>query len=189
MRDELEIKLVEKYPEIFRDYHGDIQQSAMPWGFSHGDGWYHIIDDLCATITAQLRYAKARKREIENVLAEEDKSEWNDWKKGYYTQERLDEINKEVEEELNTIPIAMQVKEKFGTLRFYVHRATDEHYALISMAERMSTHTCEVCGDTNAQTWHMGWNQTLCMEHAVEKYGNEDVLQYLEDRLKGDDEE
>ena len=189
MRNELETMLVEKYPEIFRDYHGNILESAMPWGFEHGDGWYHIINDLCATITNKLRYAKYKKKEIEDLLTSEDKADWTEWMKGYYTQERLDEVNKEIEEETNKIPVAVQVKEKFGTLRFYVHSATDEHYALISMAERMSAHTCEVCGDTNANTWHMGWNQTLCMEHAVEKYGNEDVLQYLEDRLKGADEE
>ena len=167
MRDELEIKLVEKYPEIFRDYHGDIQQSAMPWGFSHGDGWYHIIDDLWATITAQLRYAKARKQEIENILAEEDKSEWNDWKKGYYTQERLDEINKEIEEELNKTPIAMQVKEKFGTLRFYTHGGDDVTRGMERMAESMSAVICEECG--NKGKWRTGgWYRTLCDDHAKE---------------------
>lgn len=179
MRKQLELKLVEKYPEIFRDYNGNIQETCMAWGMECGDGWYHIINDLCATITAQLRYAKYRKQQIENDLAVEDKSNWPEWLKNSITPEKLDEINKEIEEEIQKVPVAVQVKEKYGTLRFYINGGTDAQHALISMAERMSEHTCEVCGDTNARTWHEGWHKTLCMEHAIENYGDVVVEEYL----------
>lgn len=43
-------------------------------------------------------------------------------------------------------PAASQVKEKFGTLRFYMDYATDEMYKLIEEAEAKSAITCELCG-------------------------------------------
>ena len=46
MNKNLDEKLVEKYPKIFRDRHGDMMTTAMCWGFPD-DGWYNIIDKLC----------------------------------------------------------------------------------------------------------------------------------------------
>lgn len=42
----------------------------------------------------------------------------------------------------------MQVKEKFGTLRYYTHNSTDDIRKLIRKAELKSAHTCELCGST-----------------------------------------
>ncbi len=44
-------------------------------------------------------------------------------------------------------PRASQVKEKYGTLRFYLTSGTDEMYATIKEAERQSSKTCESCGE------------------------------------------
>lgn len=41
---------------------------------------------------------------------------------------------------------AVQVKEKFGGLRFYLSRGTDEMFALTDQAEAKSYKTCESCG-------------------------------------------
>lgn len=41
---------------------------------------------------------------------------------------------------------ATQVKEKFGGLRFYMSKATDEMRALLDEAETKSFETCESCG-------------------------------------------
>jgi hypothetical protein len=41
---------------------------------------------------------------------------------------------------------ASQVKEKYGTLCFYLTSGTDEMYALVDKAERQSSKTCEQCG-------------------------------------------
>lgn len=51
MDKELEMKLVEKYPEILSDYGGDMRQTCMAWGFSHGNGWYKIMDELCEKVS------------------------------------------------------------------------------------------------------------------------------------------
>lgn len=60
--------------------------------------------------------------------------------------------------------VAEQVKEKFGTLRFYYRGGDDYISGLVSMAESMSGVTCEQCGapgETNGQ----GWISTLCETH------------------------
>lgn len=46
MNDELEKKLVEKYPKLYAQYGGDMRQTCMAWGMSCGDGWFKIIEEL-----------------------------------------------------------------------------------------------------------------------------------------------
>lgn len=60
-----------------------------------------------------------------------------------------------------------QVKEKFGTLRFYYQGGDDYISGLVTMAETMSGHTCEVCGAPGQRTGG-GWIRTLCSKHAEE---------------------
>ena len=72
-----------------------------------------------------------------------------------------------MDEEAEKVPVASQVKEKFGGLRFYVHRATEEHYNYISFAENMSYRTCEKCGNPG-KLYTNGWHTTLCENHAEE---------------------
>ena len=50
MREGLDILLCRKYPSIFRDRHKDSNESCMGRGFEVGDGWYRIIDELCAKL-------------------------------------------------------------------------------------------------------------------------------------------
>lgn len=59
---------------------------------------------------------------------------------------------------------AVQIKEKFGTLRFYVNGASDVQHAAISFAESMSGHICEECG-APGKTRGKEWIRTLCDEH------------------------
>lgn len=61
--------------------------------------------------------------------------------------------------------VAVQVKEKFGGLRFYVDRSTDVQEAVIGFVENLSYHTCDVCGAPGKQRGS-GWVTTRCDEHA-----------------------
>lgn len=54
-----------------------------------------------------------------------------------------------------------QVKEKFGTLRFYVNGSNDEIDQFINTAEQRSAQTCEICGEKGTLTGK-GWVTTLC---------------------------
>ena len=60
MKVELQNKLFEKYPKIFRQKDLPMQQTCMCWGITCGDGWYNIIDTLCSEIQHHLEYNAER---------------------------------------------------------------------------------------------------------------------------------
>jgi hypothetical protein len=138
-----------------------MQHTAMCWGFSHGDGWYNIIDVLCGMLTNDYRQAKSRYESIKDKV---DQPRW-EGSKDIITQEKIDEAKARLDEETLKVPVASQVKEKFGGLRFYVNGAIDKHWNFISFAENMSYRTCEECG-APGKTYTNGWHTTLCDIHA-----------------------
>ena len=50
MTEELENKLFEKYPKIFRQKDLPMNQTAMCLGIECSDGWYWLIDRLCSNL-------------------------------------------------------------------------------------------------------------------------------------------
>lgn len=123
MTPELDAKLVAKYPKIFADRNASMQETAMCWGFSCNDGWYWLIDELCAVL------------------------QWDTDKNG---QPQV---------------VATQVKEKFGTLRFYTQGENDGQRGMIRLAQSMSARICECCGSTrDVEETEIGWVKTLCGE-------------------------
>ena len=57
----------------------------------------------------------------------------------------------------------IQIKQKFGGLRFYVGKANAEVFGAIRMAEEMSYNICEHCGSTdNVKRRKKGFVYTLC---------------------------
>lgn len=60
--------------------------------------------------------------------------------------------------------VASQVKEKFGTLRFYVDGTDDVAQRLIDAAETESATICEICG-APAKLFTAGWHVTRCDAH------------------------
>lgn len=61
-------------------------------------------------------------------------------------------------------PIAMQVKEKYGTLRFYVTNSTDIQKDVIAYAEIKSANICEVCGEWGELS-EGSWLRSRCEIH------------------------
>ena len=105
MSPELDKRLVNDFPSLYRDRHADMMSTAMCWGFETGDGWYNLIRELSEKLTF---LAKAQNCDVR----------------------------------------ATQVKEKYGTLRFYVAGSTDIMQDCIEAADNKSGHTCENCGST-----------------------------------------
>lgn len=134
MTEDLDKKLCEKYPKIFKMRNASMQETCMCWGFDHGDGWYDILDAACANI--QHHVDQKRKRETYAAMSEHE-----------FDQEHQ--------------PVAAQVKEKFGTLRFYIDNQDDFIAGVVSMAESMSARTCENCGSPGTRR-PGGWIRTLC---------------------------
>jgi hypothetical protein len=69
-----------------------------------------------------------------------------------------------------TVPqvVATQVKEKFGTLRFYYNGGDDIIDGMVRMAESWSAVACEECGAPGTQN-SRGWIKTLCETHRKER--------------------
>ena len=59
--------------------------------------------------------------------------------------------------------VAVQVKEKFGGLRFYVDGANEKAYDIIRFFESLSYRICEKCGKSDAKTESKEhWIRTRC---------------------------
>jgi hypothetical protein len=192
MNSDLDKTLCEKYPKIFRDRYADMRTTAMCWGFDCGDGWYNIIRVMCANMQNHidhsrknrlnaLRYNRALKRAINGDdralikyyswgLSEKSK-EW-----AIKNAER-DMANPKFRDVPVACPqvVASQVKEKFGTLRFYYGGGDSYCRGVESMADAMSAVTCETCGNPGKMR-RGGWIRTLCDEHA-EQAGYTDELE------------
>ena len=64
--------------------------------------------------------------------------------------------------------VAVQIKEKFGTLRFYTNGGNEQIYGMIRMAESMSAVTCEQCGSPGKSRGR-AWIYTACDAHTREE--------------------
>ncbi len=178
MRTELDEILCKKYPKIFRDRFGDMRKTAMCWGLEIGDGWFNILDKVCVNI--QHHISQSRKERFDALVYNRALTRAA---KGNYTtynllskwkREQIDNALKDPEPQLKKVPqacpqvVAVQVKEKYGSLRFYYHGGDHIVAAYVDMAESMSHVMCEVCGAPGRKRGG-GWIQTLCDVHAAEK--------------------
>lgn len=63
--------------------------------------------------------------------------------------------------------VASQVKEKYGTLRFYISYYTEELDEIIDAAEKKSACVCETCGKQGTIRGH-SWLYCACDEHTLD---------------------
>jgi hypothetical protein len=153
MIPELEQHIIEKYPLIF----------SRPCDIGINDGWFDIIDLLCANI----------QNHIDNAVTQRQYAiEWNeDVNDPEYVWTKFGERKERVVPELVEQVVATQIKEKFGTLRFYYSGGDDYIRGLESMATSMTSRICEVCGNpgTSRSTEKQRWVLVLCDKHAEEQ--------------------
>jgi hypothetical protein len=131
MRLELDKLLCEKYPKMMVNRNKNMQETCMCWGFECGDGWFNILDQLMSNIQHHI--------------------DWNNqnFDKGYKQYKQVAQVTLD------------QVKEKFGTLRFYYTGGDDIIDGMVRMAESMSGCTCEECGNIGKSRGG-GWIHTYC---------------------------
>jgi hypothetical protein len=177
--------LVKKYPELF-GVEEDSQEPFAHFGFECGIGWYDIIDKACQIIYSEYKHhlymQKMYKRDLDDIektiqkRQSWDKDKTREWIIAH-TEASYSSYSKMAEEEKERLPKTAQIKEKFGTLRWYINNADKTSQKIIDFAELMSENTCEVCGEYG-KTYTTGWHKTFCLKHAIEKYGKEKVDQY-----------
>ncbi len=51
-------------------------QTAMCWGFDHGDGWFHILDTAMKLVQSHVDITRRRGQEIEQVVFEQVKEKF-----------------------------------------------------------------------------------------------------------------
>lgn len=134
--------LASKYPEL-------VGKSQFG-GFCVGEGWFNIIDRLCGMIYHQVKqhnedveYRFQKLAPGEGVPDGDDYTKWD-------------------------MPKIRQVKEKFGTLRFYMDTNIKRFRHYVDFAEAMSAVTCDECGAPGVIRNSTGWVHVMCDKHEAE---------------------
>lgn len=182
MKRENDEYLCKTYPKMMVNRNKDMKETCMCWGFECGDGWFPILNQLMGNIQHHIDWKeKQRKWATEyNEMATQCREGIFDLFEKHmegvlnpeYKEKRLTEM---LEEGFREVPESIpqvtldQVKEKFGTLRFYYTGGDDYISGLVSMAESMSGITCETCGKPGTST-QGGWIKTACLEHGGQDY-------------------
>jgi hypothetical protein len=191
MKQELDKLLCEKYPKMMVNRHKNMQETCMCWGFECGDGWFNILNQLMGNIQHHIDW-KDKQREYArkyNEMATQAKAgnfdlfeeTMKDSIDPAYKEKRLAEI---VAGDFRQVPDAIpqvtldQVKEKFGTLRFYYSGGDDYISGMVSLAEAMSGVTCEECGDPGERRGG-GWIYTACDLHTKPEHLNSDEEEHV----------
>ena len=180
MSPSLDIQLCEKYPKIFADRFSKPTDSPIAFGIECGDGWYKVIDMLC--MAASNTYSTGIRIDKEDAAKYGIESPDDEAGERYYFSVESPQI------------VASQIKEKFGSLRFYyrlefdqrvteliksekypdLQRIVENFYVyfdgIVHMAEILSINTCEDTGREGemhvSNNGKNGWYKTLNAEYA-----------------------
>jgi hypothetical protein len=187
MKNELQQKLLSKYPEFFQKdlkiYTGEkplveevaelVNQKEMvlpiQFGFECGDGWYVILDTLMGEIQHYLKYHNEgldRKFKYQFLW---DLQRWlrlNCRKKGSWKEKLAEWIyDKAPKGGYPHLSIQVtQIKEKFGGLCFYYFGGNKEISGMVRLAESLSYRICEYCGTTQNVGMTQGWICVICKD-------------------------
>jgi len=174
MKQENEDILYQRYPKIF--------DQTLSFGFECKDGWFNIIYKLCDLIQYHIDWSEDNHARNTQWMKIRDAALEGDWEPfnelyGHFSEKDIKFYESLKADILDEIPnwripkpvipqvVAVQVKEKFGTLRFYFNGGDDHIDGLVAMAEGMSSVTCEECG-VPGKLRKGSWVQTLCDQHA-----------------------
>jgi hypothetical protein len=156
MDKEKEKKLLEEFPDIFRDYYKSIHESCMPWGICCGNGWYDLIYDLCRNITTLTRDKNIY------VVADQVKEKFGGLRFYYHTEGKR---NSRFWYSIRTFFYSHRWGRQYNyiiKLRMKFFMTTEEKIEeFVREAEIKSVETCEVCGQPGT-TRGGGWVRTLC---------------------------
>jgi hypothetical protein len=177
--------------DMNQDTVGIIMQSRYPkmislgFDLETGPGWNIIIDQTTAEIYSAVRERRLKRanvlrfnRALARGLAGDTRGLEYYFTRIYYSRIRpgTEMIEKKIVQSLldaeyepvpetYVYPHLVQVKEKFGDLRYYVDYLHDDLYPVVNLAERLCKHTCETCGAPGLKRENIGWLRVMCDHH------------------------
>lgn len=162
--------LIEKYPALFLD------EGKRPiCGVGCGDGWYDILDGLCHLLDDRVKNPPTKQRNrwlswilvrLSNLMHHCGVSQILRFK---LTDPIWDRFCTYVPIFVPPVKVS-QVKEKFGSLRFYYQGGDEWCAGAVAMAEIATEKTCEYCGKPGKPTKD-GWIKILCPDCHKERRG------------------
>lgn len=181
MSPELEQQLFKKYKRIFQTQCDSSGISVAPsvYSIECRDGWYHLIDRLLFSINEHVESSRNQRardlrynRALRAAQAGNFRYLYNYFQFGIKTYKVepwvVDRAHMELEigkiRELGPLVnqvYANQIKEKYGTLRFYYSGGDEQVAGMVAVAEAMSSVICEGCGSPGSKT-RSGWIRVLC---------------------------
>jgi hypothetical protein len=179
--EEYEAKLLEEFPEMF--------ESKQMYISDFPKGWRELI--YLTTKTLYIYSYKSKRSRVKNTLNAKVKVYLNrkwypvyrkliqvsqskkGWRKYLYTATNkfgtsLFSVSDCYERVDNPAVKVGQIKEKFGTLRYYVDGYDDWIQGMLDLAEMISSHTCQETGEPGQLCVRGGWYATLSPKVAKE---------------------
>jgi hypothetical protein len=184
MKKELDEALCRDFPLLFKDRNASMMQTCMCWGFDFFQGWEPIVREAAKKLEPLIQKfiddhpnlscrvcGCAKDKHLGSATCEPKQC------LAFHPHFRADKdqaltvgnINDYVyacwcQKYEGSYPTSSQVKEKYGTLHWYMSTFTDEMDEIISAAEAKSAVTCEVCGEPG-ELRDVGWLFTYCDKH------------------------
>lgn len=186
MKFELDKQICKEFPKIFAKRNMPPQETNTCFGFECGDGWYNLLHSACSVIQNHIDWSRTNRlnalkynRALKQALNGKPTSlvKYFTFSNGEVNMTNVEATIdmakfREVPEACDQV-VAAQVKEKFGSLRFYVYGGDNYTQGVIDMAETLSANTCEECG-VPGTIERSSWLQCLCSTCRKNKeYGNE----------------
>lgn len=159
MKDQLETALADEFPFMRRELSareqrerfGGVRNLYEAFGLEMSDGWFALVRDMCAEITAAYEAEGGRP----DIVVDQAKEKFGTLR-FYYHHEGQD------------IPFhAIDSLSGGGSLRIRPGASEIQRKAaeIVSKYEEKSAHVCEICGKPGELRTDLSWHRTLCGEH------------------------
>jgi hypothetical protein len=137
----------------------------IQFGFECGDGWYILIDELMDSIKAYINsHNESQKYHPKNkIIGNVIKALRIKCKYKSFMYKTFDYIYDKLPKGREPMFFSIdQIKEKYGSLRFYYTGGDDTIFGMVWLAENLSYSICETCGTTKNVGHTTGWTYTTC---------------------------
>ncbi len=162
MNEELESYLIKKYPKILKKSDENKEHCYGLFGIECKDGWFLHLDRMFADIQSMIDYSETN---YENLKRHYNKLPWYKKLMSLYKKSRYNYLR--VKQTPIPQVVAVQIKEKFGTLRFYYMGGDDRITPIVDFYESHTKYICEECGSTvDVGSTCGGWIRNVCEKHA-----------------------